>query len=440
MNDPRLLREEPERARKGMRDRSGGSSAQLEEFFALDEDYRTLLKETEDLRAKRNASSERVGKAKREGDAALAERLMGETGSLKEEARRKEERLAPLSEKMRDRLLGLPNLPHPTVPVGKTEADNVEKRKGGPPVRPPGFKPLDHQTVGEKLGILDPAAAAKLSGSRFSLLRGAGAKLERAIISFMLDLHTTRHGYAEVWPPYLVRPEILEGTGQLPKFREDMYATKPSGPDAKEAGELFLISTAEVPLTNLVRDSILDEAKLPLRLTAYTPCFRQEAGSYGKDTRGLIRVHQFDKVELVWIARPEDSMAALETLTGHAEAVLSALEIPHRVVELCTADLGFASCKTYDLEVWMPSEGRYREISSCSNCWDFQARRMNARFRRGPKAPPEFVHTLNGSGVAAGRTLAAILENFQREDGSVAIPKALRPYFGADSLGLSQPL
>ncbi|TBR25977.1 serine--tRNA ligase, partial [bacterium] len=298
----------------------------------------------------------------------------------------------------------------------------------------PAFAPKDHAALGEALGLMDFAAGAKLGGSRFSVLKGPLARLHRALAQFMLDTHTQKNGYTETWVPYLVRGEVLQGTGQLPKFEEDLYKTSTGAAGDEAALPLYLIPTSEVPLTNLVRESILDEAQLPMKLTALTPCFRQEAGSYGKDVKGLIRQHQFDKVELVWITKPEDSMRALEDLTGHAAGILKELGLPHRVLELCTGDMGFASMKTYDLEVWFPAEKRWRETSSCSNCGDFQARRMNARFRRGPKGAPEFVHTLNGSGLAVGRVFAAVLENYQRADGSVAVPKALVPSFGADEI------
>ena len=433
MNDPKLLRDKPDEARRGISNRSGRYIVYLEEFLKLDGEHRALLQEVESLRSKRNAASQEIGKAKAAKAEDTAKILMEEVSALKAIMPEKEKALEAASAKIREALMSIPNLPDPSCPVGKSEEQNVERRKGPLAPKTFDFKPLDHQSVGEKLGILDMAAGAKLSGARFGLLRGAGARLERAIASFMLDLHTTKHGYTEIWPPYLVRPEIPEGTGQLPKFADTMYATKSSADDGK-AHDMYLIPTAEVPLTNLVREEILDGAKLPLKLTAWTPCFRQEAGTYGKDTRGVIRVHQFDKVELVWITTPEESLKALEELVGHAEKVLQELEIPYRVVELCTADIGFGACKTYDLELWLPSESRYREVSSCSNCGDFQARRMNARFRKDAKAAPQFVHTLNGSGLAVGRVFAAILENFQRKDGSVEIPKALRPYFGADAI------
>jgi seryl-tRNA synthetase len=430
MNDINDIRKGPEKARAGIKNRGGRYSPALEELIKLDLEHREMLKKVEELRAKRNASSQAVGKAKAAKNEAEASRLMAEVSLLKVEMGGHETALAALSAKLRDAALGLPNIPHDSVPVGVSEADNPVRR-AGPAPREPDFKPLDHQTFGEKLGILDSAAATKLSGSRFSLWRGAGSRLMRSIISFQLDLHTQEHGYQEAWVPALVRPEILEGTGQLPKFEADLYKIASTEGDKTET--LYLIPTAEVPLTNLVRGQILPEASLPLKLTAYTPCFRQEAGSYGKDVRGLIRNHQFDKVELVWVTRPEDSLAALESLTQHAEAVLQRLELPYRVIELCTADIGFSACKTYDLEVWMAGEGHFREISSCSDCGDFQARRMNTRLRRADKAV-ELVHTLNGSGVAVGRLFAAILEYYQQKDGSLLIPKALVPYFGAERI------
>jgi seryl-tRNA synthetase len=323
-------------------------------------------------------------------------------------------------------------VPHPSVPVGKDETENPEVRRALTP-RAFGFKPLDHQAIGEKLGILDFAAAAKLSGSRFALWKGPGAKLLRALGNFLLDRHEKK-GYLEVHPPYLVRPEVMEGTSQLPKFEADMYKTVNT--EGEKTTTLYLISTSEISLTNMVREEILPAERLPMKLTAFTPCFRQEAGSYGKDVRGVIRNHQFDKVELVWITKPEDSLNSLELLTRDAEAVLLELELPHRTIHLCTGDMGFAAQKTYDIEVWIPSENKYREISSCSDCSDFQARRMSSRFRREAKAAPELVHTLNGSGVAVGRLAAAILENGQQADGSVVIPQALVPFFGAERIAV----
>jgi len=436
MNDPKLLRKEPEKARKGLRDRGGRYLPMLERYIEEEKRLRGLLSSVEEMRARRNEASKAIGKAKASGDEAGAKALISEISELKAAMPEKEEELALCEGTVRDLLLGIPNLPHSSVPVGRTEEDNIERRVGKAPAAA-GFEAVDHALAGEKLGILDFTTAAKISGSRFAILQGAGARLHRAIAQFMLDFHVERHGYREMWVPYIVRPEVCEGTGQLPKFEADLYRT---GQLVEEDGKMdrsdasYLIPTAEVPLTNLVRESILDEAALPLQVTALTPCFRQEAGSYGKDVRGLIRQHQFEKVELVWVTCPEDSMETLEKLTGHAEAVLAELGLPHRVIELCTGDIGFSACRTYDLEVWFPSEKRWREVSSCSNCWDFQARRMNARLRRGPKSAPEFVHTLNGSGVAVGRIFAAILENFQNADGSVTVPEPLRPYFKADAI------
>ncbi|MFA6029981.1 MAG: serine--tRNA ligase [Elusimicrobiota bacterium] len=437
MNDPKILRTESERARQGVRDRGGRYLPALEKYLELDGAHRALLKEVEDLRARRNEVSKAVGAAKAKKDEAEAKRLMDEVAVLKTAMPEKEARLSAVETEVRDCLLSIPNLPHPSCPVGKSEEDNKVVRLGAEPTKLP-FKALDHAAVGEKLGILDFALAAKLSGARFALLKGAGARLERALAQFMLDHQTKENGYLEHWVPYLVLPEVLEGTGQLPKFEADLYKTgqhaEKEGAEGVAKDVRFLIPTAEVPLTNTVRGDILDASKLPLKLTALTPCFRQESGSYGKDVKGLIRNHQFDKVELVWITRPEDSPEALERLTKDAESVLLKLGLPHRVLELCTADIGFGACKTYDLEVFFPGEGRYREVSSCSNCGDFQARRMNARMRRGPKDAPEFVHTLNGSGLAVGRIFAAILENFQQADGSVLVPEVLRPYFGGDKV------
>jgi seryl-tRNA synthetase len=432
VNDLGLLRKDPAAARARLSSRQPRWGAELDALLKLDESHRALLKEVEDLRARRNAASQEIGKAKAAKDEAKAIALMAEVGKLKTDMPSKEAALAESEKAIRAAALELPNLPHASVPVGKDETQNPEVRKALEP-RAFDFKPLDHQTVGEKLGILDLAAAAKLSGSRFALWKGPGAKLLRALGNFLLDRHELK-GYLEVHPPYLVRPEVMEGTSQLPKFEADMYKTINS--EGEKQSTLYLISTSEISLTNMVREEILPVDKLPMKLTAFTPCFRQEAGSYGKDVRGVIRNHQFDKVELVWITKPEDSLAALETLTSDAEGVLAELGLPYRVIHLCTGDMGFAAQKTYDLEVWMPSEGKYREISSCSDCSDFQARRMSARFRRDAKAAPELVHTLNGSGVAVGRLAASILENFQQADGSVLIPRALVPYFGAERISV----
>jgi seryl-tRNA synthetase len=430
VNDLALLRKDHEAARRALTSRHPRWGAELDALLKLDESHRALLKEVEDLRARRNAASQEIGKAKAAKDEAKAAALMAEVGKLKADMPAKEAALAESEKAIRAAALELPNLPHATVPVGKDETENPEVRKALEPRRFE-FKPLDHQSVGERLGILDLAAAAKLSGSRFALWKGPGARLLRALGNFLLDRHA-HNGYLEVHPPYLVRPEVMEGTSQLPKFEADMYKTVNS--EGEKQSTLYLISTSEISLTNMVREEILSADKLPMKLTAFTPCFRQEAGSYGKDVRGVIRNHQFDKVELVWITKPEDSLAALEQLTKDAESVLAELGLPYRVIHLCTGDMGFAAQKTYDIEVWMPSESKYREISSCSDCSDFQARRMGSRFRRDAKAAPELVHTLNGSGVAVGRLAAAILENFQQADGSVAVPRALAPYFGAERI------
>jgi seryl-tRNA synthetase len=432
MNDLAALRKDPAAARRALASRHPRWAEPLDALLKLDESHRALLKEVEELRAKRNASSQLIGQAKAAKDEAKAQELMAEVGKLKADMPAREAALAESEKAIRAAALELPNLPHASVPVGKDERENPEVRRSLEP-RKFEFKPLDHQSVGERLGILDLAAAAKLSGSRFALWKGGGAKLLRALGNYLLDRHE-KNGYLEVRPPYLVRPEVMEGTSQLPKFEADMYKTVNT--EGEKTTTLYLISTSEISLTNMVREEILGVERLPLKLTAFTPCFRQEAGSYGKDVRGVIRNHQFDKVELVWIVKPEDSLAALERLTKDAEAVLAELELPTRTIHLCTGDMGFAAQKTYDIEVWMPSENKYREISSCSDCSDFQARRMSARFRREAKAAPELVHTLNGSGVAVGRLAAAILENFQQADGSVAIPKVLVPFFGAERIAV----
>ncbi|MDD2772093.1 MAG: serine--tRNA ligase [Elusimicrobiales bacterium] len=426
MIDLRLLRSNPDFFREAMSVRSGDYGPALEELVEKDARYRALLTEVETLRGKSKTISAEVGKFRAQKQEVPPE-LQKQAGELKEALRAKEESLAPKEAEIKNLALCLPNPAHESVPVGKSEADNKPVRENAEHKPQFNFKPRDHHELGEKLGILDFQTAALLSGSRFALLRGAGARLERAIISFFLDMHTKRHGYKEIMPPYIVTGETLTGTGQLPKFEEDLYKVAAEPP-------LYMIPTAEVPVTNMYRGATLKESQLPMKFASYTACFRQEAGSYGKDTRGLIRQHQFNKVELVWLAKPEESMTALEQLTRDAEAVLDALGLAHRVILLCTGDTGFASCKTYDVEVWLPSENRYREISSCSNCRDFQARRMNTRFKREKGGSPEFVHTLNGSGVAVGRTFAAILENFQNEDGTVTVPLALRPYFGADKI------
>jgi seryl-tRNA synthetase len=395
----------------------------IDQAAVLNAEYKKILARAEELRSKRNELSKHVGVLRRDKPAE-AEKIMAEVTDMKNEMAEKETSLEEFKKKIENLLLNIPNLPHTTVPAGKNETENKEVRRVGA-VPNFNFKPLDHHAVGEKLGILDFETAATLSGSRFSLLRGDGAKLERALINYMLDMHA-KNGYTEIAPPAVVNENILVGTGQLPKFREDMYALEG---EPKQ----FLISTAEIPLTNLNRGKILPAESLPLKYVACTPCFRKESGAYGKDTRGLIRNHQFDKVELVMISDRQKSFECLEIMTANAEAVLSGLGLAYRTVLLCTGDMGFSSAKTYDIEVWMPSENKYREISSCSDCTDFQARRMNLRCKT-ENGKPEFVHTLNGSGVAVGRTLAAILENCQTSDGSVLVPPALVPYFGKDKI------
>lgn len=405
-----------------------GFSLDTATFEALERERKDIQVRTQDCQARRNTLSKQIGQAKAKGEDSSA--LMAEVAGLGEETKRLENELANVQAKISDFLLGLPNLPHASVPVGKSERDNVEVRRWGTP-RTLGFAPKDHVEIGEKLGGLDFANASKLSGARFTFMRGGIARLHRALAQFMLDVHTREHGYTECYTPYLVNAATLTGTGQLPKFAGDLFhVTKGEyGEDEEPGHKYYLIPTAEVSLTNLVRGEILPADALPMRLTAHTPCFRSEAGSYGKDTRGMIRQHQFDKVELVHIVHPETSYDALEELTGHAETILKRLELPYRVLALCTGDIGFGAAKTFDLEVWLPAQNTYREISSCSNCEAFQARRMQARFRNA-QGKPELVHTLNGSGLAVGRTLVAVLENCQRADGGVDIPEVLWPYLG----------
>jgi seryl-tRNA synthetase len=394
-------------------------------FEALERERKDLQTRTQELQSRRNTLSKEIGIAK--GKGADASALLAEVAGLGDTLKAMEAELASVQEKLRDFLLVLPNLTHPSVPAGSSPDDNVEIRRWGEP-RALGFPAKDHADLGEALGLLDFATAAKLSGARFSLLRGALARLHRALAQFMLDLQTREHGYVECYTPYIVTAETLVGTTQLPKFEADMFSVRKGG-QSEDAEPLYLISTAEITLTNTVRGEILDASALPLRLTAHTPCFRSEAGSYGKDTRGMIRQHQFDKVEMVQIVHPERSSEALEEMTRHAETVLQRLGLPYRVVALCTADIGFAAAKTYDLEVWLPGQSAYREISSCSNCEAFQARRLQARFRN-DKGKTELVHTLNGSGLAVGRTLVAVMENYQRADGTIEVPGALAPYMG----------
>ncbi|MDR1873824.1 MAG: serine--tRNA ligase [Synergistaceae bacterium] len=389
----------------------------LQVLVDLDEERRRLIAETEDLKARRNEGSRKVGEARRTG--ANADALMEEIRAWGDRAKEIDGKLAEVEAKVEDLLLGMPNRVHETTPVGEDEKDNPTVRVWGEPGKF-SFEPKAHWDLGEALGIMDFEKGALLAQSRFTVLRGTGSRMERALIAFMLDLHTTQHGYTEMEPPFMVASKILRGTGQLPKFAEDLYKI--------EGEDLWLIPTAEVPLTNMHHGEILEEKDLPKHYTAYTPCFRREAGAYGRDVRGMLRQHQFDKVELVKLCRPETSDDELEKLTANAERVLQLLELPYRVVALCTGDIGFGSVKTYDLEVWLPSQNKYREISSCSNCEDFQARRMNTRYRPADGGKPRFVHTLNGSGIAVGRTLIAIMENYQREDGSIVVPAALRPY------------
>lgn len=390
----------------------------LNVLVGLDERRRKIIGETEDLKAKRNEGSRKIGYAKNNPDLNV-ETLKAEIKSMGDKIKSLDTELADIEKELHDYLMTLPNKLSATTPTGNDENDNPVVRTWGEP-RKFDFTPKPHWDIAENLGIMDFERGVMLAQSRFTVLQGLGARMERALVNFMLDLHTKQHGYLEVEPPFMVRSAILEGTGQLPKFAEDLYRL--------QNDDLWLIPTAEVPLTNLNRESILDERDLPLYYTAYTPCFRREAGSAGRDVRGLMRQHQFDKVEMVKICTPETSYDELEKLTSNAEDVLKLLELPYHVVNLCSGDIGFGSCKTYDLEVWLPSQDKYREISSCSNCEDFQARRMNLRYRPSDGGKPKFAHTLNGSGIAVGRTLIAIIENYQNEDGTITIPKALVPY------------
>ncbi|MBV6474627.1 MAG: serine--tRNA ligase [Rhodocyclaceae bacterium] len=416
MLDIQLLRSQP--AEVAARLAARGAAFDVAAFQALEDERKGLQVRTQELQAKRNALSKTIGQLKAKGEDTAA--VMQEVAGLGDELKRNEEALADLLNRIDVFVSVIPNLPHESVPAGRSEADNVEVKRWGAP-RDFGFAAKDHVELGEALGGFDFDTAVKISGARFSLMKGAVARLHRALAQFMLDVHTQEHGYTEVYAPYLVNGNSMFGTGQFPKFADDQFAIVSDG--------LYLIPTAEVPVTNIVRDTIVDTAQMPLKFVCHTPCFRREAGSYGKDTRGMIRQHQFDKVELVRIEQPECSWDALEELTRHAEAILEKLELPYRRVALCTGDMGFSSAKTYDLEVWLPGQGAYREISSCSNFEAFQARRMQARFRGG-KGKPELAHTLNGSGLAVGRTLVAVLENYQRADGSVDVPVALRPYMG----------
>jgi seryl-tRNA synthetase len=426
--DLRLIREQPEAVAARLASRGPGAAAAIQDLLAADTRRRAALREVEALKALRNRVSEAIGQARRRGEDVAAETArMREVGdrikTLDGEVKAADEDVTRL-------LLQLPNLPHPTVPVGAGAEDNQEVRRWGEPRRF-AFRPRPHDELGEALGLLDFARAAKIAKSRFAVLWGAAAALERALAQFMLDLHTREHGYTELWVPHLVNAETMLGVGQLPKFEEQLFKT--AEPDANRP--LYLIPTAEVPVTALHGGEVLPEASLPRRYVAFTPCYRREAGTYGQDTRGMIRQHQFDKVELVHITTPAQSYDALEAMTRHAEEVLRRLELPYRVVLLCTGDMGQAAAKTYDLEVWLPGQGRYREISSCSNCEAYQARRLELRYRPAGGGRAEYCHTLNGSGLAVGRTLVAVLENYQNADGSVTIPAVLRPYLhGLDRL------
>lgn len=421
MLDPRLLRTEPDLIAQQLARR--GFSLDLAALKALEERRKAIQIETQALQNERNTTSKAIGQAKAQGQD--IEPLRAAVADLGDRLKAAEQRLAEIQDELQNIALGLPNLPHEDVPDGRSESDNREERRFGEPTSFD-FEPKDHVDLGARLG-LDFEAAAKISGARFAVMVGPLARLQRALIQFMLDTHTRDHGYAEVYAPYLVNAQSLQGTGQLPKFREDLFYL------GDESG-LFLIPTAEVPVTNLTRDVIYEANQLPRKWVAHTPCFRSEAGAYGRDTRGMVRQHQFEKVELVQIVPAQDSMAALEQLTGHAETILQKLELPYRVVTLCTGDLGFSSCKTYDLEVWLPGQQLYREISSCSNFRDFQARRLQARWRNPATGKIELVHTLNGSGLAVGRTLVAVMENYQQADGSIRIPEVLKPWMGGMDL------
>jgi seryl-tRNA synthetase len=419
MIDIQLLRNNIELVTSALASR--GAAFDPSAFSELEGERKRLQTHTQELQARRNALSKQIGMLKGKGEDASA--VMAEVGGLGDDLKANEAALAEILERMNALLSGLPNLPHESVPCGKDETDNVEILRWGTP-RGFDFEPRDHVDIGAGLGGLDFETAVKLAGSRFALMRGDVARLHRALAQFMLDVHTREHGYTEVYVPYLVNQASMFGTGQLPKFEDDLFAV-PRGED----GRFYLIPTSEVPVTNIVRGELLDPASLPMKFVGHTPCFRSEAGSYGKDTRGMIRQHQFDKVELVRIEHPDNSWGALEELVGHAEAILQKLDLPYRKIVLCTGDMGFSAAKTYDLEVWLPAQNTYREISSCSNCGDFQARRMQARVRNA-QGKNELVHTLNGSGLAVGRTLVAVLENGQQADGSVRIPPALVPWMG----------
>lgn len=433
MLDPKLFRNHLDEIATQLARR--GFTLDTEQLETFENERKVLQVKTQELQAQRKSKSKEIGIAKKNGEDASA--IMAEVAQVGEELKTAEARLKALQEDTHNLMMTIPNVPHETTPDGEDEDDNVEIRTWGEKTQFD-FDIKDHVDLGAALGqdwnakggLMDFEVAAKLSGARFTVLKGALARLHRALIQLMLNTHTEEHDYSENYVPYLVRPDALKGTGQLPKFKEDLFGIETEQEDIDDNKQFHLIPTAEVPVTNLVRESILEEDELPLRLTAHTPCFRSEAGAYGKDVRGLIRQHQFEKVELVQVVKPEQSMDALEELLGHAEKILQMLKLPYRVVDLCTGDIGFSATKTYDLEVWLPAQETYREISSCSNFGDFQARRMLARWRNKETGKPELVHTINGSGLAVGRTLVAIMENYQQEDGSIKVPEVLIPYMG----------
>lgn len=421
MLDIKRVRQDPELVKKAVRSRNMNLDDEIDELISIDKDRRALTQETDSLKQKQNAASKQIPQIKKAGGD--IQEILKEMSEIKAQVKENDDKLASLNARQREIMLEIPNIPNESVPYGKDDSENVEQRKWGEPTKFD-FEPKAHWDIGKDLDILDPDTAAKVTGTRFHFYKGAGARLERSVINYYLDLHT-KNGYTEILPPFLVNRASMTGTGQLPKFEEDAFKT---------TTDLFLIPTAEVPVTNMYRDDILNGEDLPLRYCAYSACFRSEAGSAGRDTRGLIRQHQFNKVELVKFAKPEHSYDELESLTHEAEIALQGLGLPYHVVTLCSGDVGFSSAKTYDIEVWMPSYGRYVEISSCSNFEDFQARRANIRYRD-ENGKVQFVHTLNGSGLAIGRTVAAILENYQNADGTVTVPEALRPYFGSDKIG-----
>lgn len=420
MLDPRLIRTDIEAVASRLARR--GYQLDVDTINRLEAERKELQVQTQELQNERNKSSKSIGQAKAKGED--IQPLLEAVATLGDRLKEAESRLGDLQQELSAILMEVPNIPDESVPDGRDEDDNIEVRRWGEP-KQFDFDPLDHVDLGEKLGLMDFEAAAKITGSRFSLMTGPVARLHRALIQFMLDLHSAEHGYRETYVPYMVNADSLRGTGQLPKFEEDLFALRGDG-----GHDYYLIPTAEVPVTNIVRQEIIDAEQLPLKFVAHTPCFRSEAGAYGKDTRGMIRQHQFEKVELVQVVHPDESFDRLEELTSHAEEVLRRLELPYRLVNLCAGDIGFSAAKTYDLEVWLPGQGKYREISSCSNFLDFQARRMQARWRNPETRKPELAHTLNGSGLAVGRALVAVMENYQQADGSIVVPEALRPYMG----------